>query len=237
MTKKCRYYDADVREPFRLSRSKIDLFCQCPRCFYLDRKLGISQPSGAPFTLNNAVDSLLKKEFDIFRERGEPHPFFKEAGVPVIPFAHPELENWRNNKVGIQYLHLSTNFLLFGAIDDVWQLASGELVIVDYKAKASKDDPNTFLTPKTKKNGDVVKTEKYKNSYKKQIEFYQWLFRKNGFQVSRTAYFVFANAQKDKELFDDHLAFEKILISYEGDDSWVEPTIEAIFLCLQDDSI
>ena len=155
------------------------------------------------------------------------------AGVEVIPFAHPELENWRNNKIGIQYLHPSTNFLLFGAIDDVWQLTSGELVIVDYKAKASEDDPNTFLTPKTKKNGDIVKTEKYKNSYKKQIEFYQWLFRKNGFQVSKTAYFVFANAQKDKKLFDDHLSFEKILTPYDGDDSWIEPTIEAIASCLQ----
>ncbi len=55
-------------EAFPLSRSKIDLFLQCPRCIYLDRKLGISQPSGAPFTLNNAVDVLLKKEFDTHRK-------------------------------------------------------------------------------------------------------------------------------------------------------------------------
>ena len=35
-------------EPFELSRSKVDLFLQCPRCFYLDRseKHRISRPSG-----------------------------------------------------------------------------------------------------------------------------------------------------------------------------------------------
>ena len=46
--------------PFRISRSKIDLFLNCPRCFYLDRRLGVAQPPGYPFSLNSAVDKLLK---------------------------------------------------------------------------------------------------------------------------------------------------------------------------------
>ncbi len=47
---------------FKLSRSKIDLFLECPRCFYLGNRLGVSRPPGFPFTLNSAVDALLKKE-------------------------------------------------------------------------------------------------------------------------------------------------------------------------------
>ena len=62
-------FDPNLSEPMPLSRSKIDLFLKCPKCFYLDRKLGISQPSGAPFTLNMAVDTLLKKEFDVYRQK------------------------------------------------------------------------------------------------------------------------------------------------------------------------
>ncbi len=38
-------------ELFRLSRSKINLFIRCPRCFYLDRELGVGQPPGYPFSL------------------------------------------------------------------------------------------------------------------------------------------------------------------------------------------
>jgi len=48
-------FSTNETEPFKLRRSKTDQFLQCPRCFYLDRNLGVSQPSGVPFTLNNAL--------------------------------------------------------------------------------------------------------------------------------------------------------------------------------------
>jgi len=60
-------YNPKDEKPFRISRSKIDSFLSCPKCFYLDRVLGIGQPPGFPFSLNSAVDKLLKKEFDIHR--------------------------------------------------------------------------------------------------------------------------------------------------------------------------
>jgi len=43
------------RQRRQLSRSKIDLFVECPRCFWLDVGQGVRRPSGPPFTLNNAV--------------------------------------------------------------------------------------------------------------------------------------------------------------------------------------
>lgn len=68
--RKNNLYDKNSGEVFRLSRSKIDLFINCPRCFYLDRCLGVSQPPGYPFSLNSAVDKLLKKNL-IFTEPKE----------------------------------------------------------------------------------------------------------------------------------------------------------------------
>src|SRR3972149_10504652 len=61
----CGLYNPKDKKPFKLSRSKLELFTECPRCFYLDRKLGVGRPPGFPFALNSAVDALLKKEFDI----------------------------------------------------------------------------------------------------------------------------------------------------------------------------
>jgi len=66
-------YDPQDSKSFKISRSKIDLFIECPRCFYLDRRLGIGRPPGFPFTLNTAVDALLKQEFDVYRAKGEAH--------------------------------------------------------------------------------------------------------------------------------------------------------------------
>ena len=54
-------YNPKDKEPFKLSRTKIDLFVECPRCFYLDRRLGVSRPPMFPYSLNQAVDTLLKK--------------------------------------------------------------------------------------------------------------------------------------------------------------------------------
>ena len=56
-----------------------------------------------------------------YRERGEKHPLIEQYGVDARPVPHEDLDTWRRNFTGIQYLHEPTNFLIFGAIDDLWQ--------------------------------------------------------------------------------------------------------------------
>jgi len=113
-------FNPSSKEPFKISRSKIDLFIECPRCFYLEKRLGVSRPSLPGFTLNIAVDHLLKKEFDIHRVKNTKHPLMEQYGIDAVPFNHPDLAKWRENFVGIQTIHKPTNFLVFGAIDDLW---------------------------------------------------------------------------------------------------------------------
>ncbi|QQG50202.1 MAG: PD-(D/E)XK nuclease family protein [Candidatus Berkelbacteria bacterium] len=209
---KSRYtYDPKSKGPFKLSRTKIDNFLKCPRCFYLDRRYGVGQPPGFPFTLNSAVDFLLKKEFDAHRAVGTKHPLMENYGVDATPFDHTKLSQWRENFEGIRYHHQPTNFIVFGAIDDVWINSQKELHIVDYKA--------------TSKEGAISLDAEWQIGYKRQAEVYQWLFRRNDFKVSDTAYFVYVNGRKDREAFDARLEFDVHLLPYSGDDSWVEPTL------------
>ena len=105
---------------WRLSRSKIDLFVECPRCFYLDNKLGTGRPRGPSFNLNIAVDALLKKEFDVHRANGEPHPLMTNYGIDAVPFQHPALDIWRENFKGLECKHKATGLTVSGAVDDVW---------------------------------------------------------------------------------------------------------------------
>ncbi len=206
------------KEPFRISRTKIDLFLNCNRCFYLDRKLGVAQPPGYPFSLNSAVDKLLKKEFDKHREERTPHPLMKEYGIDAIPFSHEKIEEWRDSlRKGIQYLDKETNLLITGGVDDVWQDKEGRIIIVDYKATA--------------KNGEVSLDADWQIGYKRQMEIYQWLFRKNGFDVSDTGYFVYCNGDTERE-FNNALYFDIKVIPYNGDDSWIDNTILEIHKCL-----
>jgi hypothetical protein len=212
-------YDPGRSEPYKLSRSRLERFIECPRCFYLDRRLGIDRPPGFPFTLNSAVDQLLKKEFDKFRERGVAHPLIKKYGVDAIPIPHEKLDVWRANFKGIEYLHRPTNFIITGAIDDLWQNRRGEYIVVDYKATAKAEKVDAL-------------EEEWHEAYKRQMEVYQWLLRQNGLLVSNTGYFVYCNGDTAKETFDAKLEFELTLIAHEGNDSWVEDTIVAAHKCL-----
>ena len=212
-------YDPKSAEPFRLSRSKIDAFIKCPKCFYLDRRLGIGQPGGFPFSLNSAVDKLLKKEFDIHRAAGTSHPLMKAYGLDAVPFAHEKIDEWRDSlRRGITCQHKDTNLLITGGVDDVWVDKKGELTIVDYKATSKEEEVNLDAD--------------WQIGYKRQMEVYQWLFKQNGFKVSSTGYFVYCNGITDKKAFDAKLEFDIKVIPYIGDDSWVEGTIHAIKKCL-----
>lgn len=226
-----QYYKPD-RKPdwnyggnkWRLSRSKIDLFVECQRCFYIDNKLGTARPPGFPFSLNSAVDALLKKEFDIHRVGRTAHPLMEQYGVDAVPFEHAKMDIWRENFKGIDHKHGSTGFTVSGAVDDVWVDPSGKLIIVDYKS-TSKDERIESLD------------KEWHAGYKRQMEVYQWLFRRNGFDVSNTGYFVYANASKDKKAFDGQLEFEITLVPYTGSDAWVEPTLQEIKACLESDQL
>ena len=111
-------YDPYSENTFNVSRTRIELFMECPRCFYIDRRLGVDRPPGFPFTINNTVDSRLKNEFDKYRLIGNPHPLMKENNVDAIPANHPKINEWRENFKGIKHYHEKTNITITGAIDD-----------------------------------------------------------------------------------------------------------------------
>lgn len=215
-------YDPASKKPFKLSRSKIERFLECPRCFYLDRRLGIDRPDGPPFNLNIAVDALLKREFDAYRQRGETHPLMSAANVDAIPFSHADLEKWRTNFTGVQFHHEPTNLIISGAVDDLWVNRAGELMIVDYKATSTSE----VITP----------AYSYRAGYRRQLEIYQWLFRRNGFTVSNVAYLVYANGRKDRDAFAGRLDFDLTIIPCDGNDSWVEQCLHDAVTCLRHDS-
>jgi len=211
-TKMRGQFDQFSDEPFKVSRSKIDLFTECPRCAYLDMRLGVKRPSMPAFTLNNAVDELLKREFDIHRAHASQHPLLKRYGLDAVPLADGRMDEWRDAlRRGISYLHKPTNILVRGGIDDVWVNPVGEFIIVDYKATSKKEGPSS--------EDDLY------DSYKRQMEIYQWLFRKNGFSVSPTGYFVYVNGKSDAKAFDGKLEFDAELIPYTGSDAWVESAV------------
>ena len=165
-------YTPGQSQVFKVSRSKIELFTQCPRCFWLDARLKIKRPNSPPFNINKAIDELYKKEFDVHRQAATPHPIMTDNQIKAVPMQHPKLEQWRYNFTGIIAVHKSTNLHVFGAIDDLWVDEDGQAIVVDYKA--------------TSKDKEVNIDSDWQMSYKRQLEVYQWLLRQNDLTVSDT---------------------------------------------------
>jgi len=128
---------------------------------------------------------------------------------------HNDLERWRSNFQGIRYKSIEHNYDFGGAVDDIWQKKNGDLIIVDVKATS-------------RKNIDWFETfnkYEYAKAYKRQLEMYQWLFKKNGFQVAKEAYLLYFNGKKNEELFNNQLNFDVHLIKLDCSTSWVENKI------------
>lgn len=216
-------YKPGQKAAYKISRSKIELYTQCPRCFWLDVRLKIKRPDSPPFRINQAIDELLKKEFDVYRKKSEPHPLMLTHQIQAVPYMHEKLNEWRHNFTGVTHLHEPTNLHIFGAVDDVWVNDKGELIVVDYKATA--------------KDKEVSLDADWQISYKRQMEIYQWLLRQNGFKVSDTGYFVYVNGRLDLDGFNDRVEFKTKVIPYTGNDAWVEPKIIEMKQCMDNEAM
>ena len=227
-------FDITNPEPYELSRSRIENFIQCPACFYMQQVEGIEFPSIPGFNINEATDILLKKDFDHYRERKEPHPFLENNGYSfLVPYQHEHFELWTQSlhfgaKDRMHYDHHKTNIRVGGGLDDVWfNKNTSKIHIVDYKSTSQKKD-----------NGPINLDDKWKTTYKRQMDLYVWIMQKKGFDVDNIGFFLYCDGNRftDLNFLNDKNAimeFKITLIEYQTNFSWVEKTLYNISNCLR----
>ena len=211
-------YTPGQSTPFRVSRGKFYDFLMCRRCFYLDRVKGLVSPSTPGWSLNDTVDRLLKKEFDICREAQKPHRVFEKYGLSdVVPFQHEKMDQWRDSlHHGLEHQVAGTNVVLHGGVDDIWyHQADRQLIVADYKAQASSYPvyPRAYLE------------HTFHQAYKVQLDVYAYLLTNMGFPVWPTAYFYVCNADRNAAAFDGQLAFKETLVPYRWDPGWIKEKV------------
>lgn len=217
-------YRPDHKEPFPFSRSKIALFQECPRCLYLELRLGVRRPDGPGFAINAGVDTLLKREFDRYREAQRAHPVMVKEKIMAIPAQHDKLDEWRNTRKGIFFVHQPTNFRVYGAIDDLWLDDLDRYNVVDYKATAKRERIIRLDQP-------------WHEAYKRQLEVYQWLLRQNGESVADRAYFLYCRGKTEAVAFGGHMEFDMTIMPHIGYTDWIEPALQAAKVCLDSDRL
>jgi len=184
----------------QLSPNSLNLFLECPHCFWLDKNLGIKRPPPYPYALNSAVDGLLKEEFDTYRAKNLSHPLLQENNINAKLFPNQKLLNqWRNNFAGIRYFDQDLQATLFGAVDDVLEFEEGKIAPLDYKSTGSS-------------------AAKVYDRFQLQLDTYTFLMEKNGFKTTRKGYLAFYIVDKSRG-FIDRLPFRKEIIEIETNPS------------------
>lgn len=159
---------------FKLSPSSLSLMKDCPRCFWLTQHKVWKRPSGIFPSLPSGMDSILKRHFDKFMEKGTLPPEIcdHEHCKDLKLFDDKEkLRVWRSNLKGISWTDKEGN-ILRGAVDNM--LINGKkLVVLDYKTR-----------------GYPCKEDTHEH-YKDQLDIYTFLLRKNGYKTEDFAFLLF----------------------------------------------
>ncbi len=180
----------------QLSPNSLNLFLECPHCFWLYKNMGIKRPPQYPYVLNLAVDALLKEEFDTYRSKKIPHPLLKESNIKAHLFKNQKLLNqWRSNLAGIRYFDEDLQATLFGVVDDILEFEDGKLAPLDYKS-----------------TGNLI-TKVY-DRFQFQLDTYTFLLEKNGYDTAKKGYIAFYIVDKSRG-FIDRLPFRKEIIEIE----------------------
>ena len=195
------------KKEIKLSPNSLNLFLECPRCFWLEKREKIRRPPPYPYALNMAVDILLKKEFDEYRKKGERHPLLIANNIPAKLFPNQELlKQWRSNFSGIRYYDSELDATLFGAVDDILEFEDGKLAPLDYKSTGSKA-ANVY------------------DRFQLQMDIYTYLLEKNGFSTPKKGYLAFYIVERE-DGFKDRLPFKKELHEIETNPSDVPELFE-----------
>ena len=212
--RKSSIYSSHQDNDFKISRGKFSDFLTCPKCFYMDRVIGLDVPGTPGWSLNETTDLLLKKEFDKCRESQEPHRLFLENKLDhFVPFKHPDMDKWRDSlHHGLKSRFKDTNIILTGGVDDIWlNTSNSKLVVVDYKSQAKKYEPRV----------QSYLSDAYHHGYKVQMDFYAYLLQEMGFEVDKKSYFLVCNADRLADGFFAKMSFSETLIPYEWDSHWI----------------
>ena len=220
---KKKLYIKNNLSPYPLNRTKIDLYFDCKKCFYLDLRKGVRRPYGPPLVLNSTVNQIVKSEFDKYRKSKTSHPIMKDFNPDMIPADHEKLELWRNPLMGIKYLHRETNLQLTGVINDLWlNIRDNQFLLVDYKFTSKKD---------------YISKDSLWSGHWKQLSFYKYLIEKQELEISPIGIIILFNGKKSTTIFNKKLEFSSHIFSNFLDTSWVESKILEIYGLLQSDSV
>ena len=205
--------------PFKISRTKIDLFFDCKRCFYIDQKFGIKRPHGAALVINNHIVNKFKKNLEVLRSTGTIIPETSLISQPgLTALNHEKINQWINPFKGIQSLHKKTNMIINGNIDDVWTDNERCYPVILKSISRNNKDIEDSIWP----------------GYTRQLSLYGYLLQNNNLEIGNFGIIAVINTEED--LDHSSLNFKFYLFKKNLELNWIETTLSEIKILLENDN-
>ena len=157
----------------KLSPTALNLFLECPRCFWLEQNKGLKRPRGIFPSLPGGMNARIKEYFDVCRQKGR-LPVELEGKVAGKLLGDQSLmDQWRAREGGLRYEDKEKGALLKGLLDDCL-VEEGTYIPLDYKT-----------------HGYGPKEENLAGYYQNQLDCYCFLLEQNHYRVCPYAYLVY----------------------------------------------
>jgi len=157
----------------KLSQSTINLFLECPRCFWLVVAKGIKRPRGPFPSLPSGIDLVLKDYFNFYRNKGEVPEIIKGRLPGRIVSSLPPSLCFYDQKI---------NAMLYGRLDECLEIEENIFAPLDHKTRGfkTKEDTHTF--------------------YQNELDVYTLLLEENHYPTKKNGFLVFYIPQKSNQL-------------------------------------
>lgn len=152
---------------YKLSPSRMNLFFECPRCFWLRVNQNVKRPSGPFPSLPSGVDDKVKEHFDRFRKIDDSPPELYDLDLQLFEGRKflEKARSWRTEpKLRLEKL----DAVLRGGVDDLLKDKNGNFVVMDYKTRGY---------PPKKKDGAP-------DYYRRQVNLYSLILSENGYRTA-----------------------------------------------------
>ncbi len=169
---------------YKLSPSRMNLYFECPRCFWLRVNEKVKRPSGPFPSLPGGVDEKIKSHFDRYRSRGELPPELEEVNGDLELVEDQEfLEKARSWRTEPRWDDPETGAVLRGGVDDLLKTEAGGIVVLDYKTRGY---------PPKGENGAP-------HYYERQVNLYNLILRENGYSTEGYGLILYYYPRKIQE--------------------------------------
>lgn len=139
-----------------LSKSSLETFKSCPKCFWLEKIQKLKRPEGIKASIMNGIDDMMKRSSDYFVANQQPMPYLHE-----LPGARPfqdrermkKFMNWRTFQATVQAGRHQA--LIWGQVDDLIQWDDGRVSAWDYKSNGKEREWEAYTAQYNSLQGDM----------------------------------------------------------------------------------